>query len=54
MKMRMNEEYYLEYFDERNRRHFTRYYSQEKEAKELKNALEDKGYSDVKIIRVLY
>lgn len=45
----MTEEYWIEYFDNRNYRHFTKYYTTEREVEQMAKNLEEQGYRDITI-----
>lgn len=50
----MPTEYYLEYYDPKGRRGFTKYYLTKQEAEDKKDRLENQGFQDVKIITFRY
>jgi hypothetical protein len=43
----MTEEYWIEYYDDRNRRYNTTYYVTQRQAEVIMNNLEEQGYHDV-------
>lgn len=45
----MTEEYWIDYYDDNNKRHFTKYYSDYNDVKVFRDALERQGYKDIKI-----
>ena len=45
----MIEEFYLTYYDDKGRRHYSVYYTDERTAKQVALNLEEQGYKDVKI-----
>lgn len=50
----MNEDYYIEYYDQNNRRHYTKYYPDRKEAEAKAEEIKSQGNKEVKIITFRY
>mgnify|MGYP006976580283 CR=1 FL=1 len=50
----MIEEYWIEYYDDRNYRHFTKYYVSQREVDQMAKNLEDQGYKDITIHKFRY
>ena len=50
----MKEEYYIEYYDPKGRRGFTKYYTNKFEADEKAEDLKYKGYDEVKVVTFRY
>lgn len=50
----MNEEWYVEYYDPKGRRGYTRYYLVKHEADEKAEDLKEKGFTGVKVITFRY
>lgn len=50
----MTEEYYVSYYDDKDRYHFTVYYVTLKEAEQVKQNLEGQGYNRVTINKFRY
>lgn len=50
----MTEEYYIEYYDNKGRRGYTKYYLTESEAKLKADDLIDNGFEEVTIVTVRY
>lgn len=50
----MNEEYYIEYYDPKGRRGFTKYFQNKADAEFIKDGLKRNGYTEVKIITFRY
>lgn len=50
----MTEEYYIEYYDPKGRRGFTKYYLNKMDADNKADDLKDKGYTDVRVMTFRY
>lgn len=53
-RLKMNEQYYVEYYDPKGRRGYTKYYSNKLDADNKADELKRQGYVDISVITFRY